>query len=79
MYNPYLSLSEDTAPIPPDSQASPSPPTKEGNLTQLLKLFKLDDLDTGDILLLLILFLLFLDNCEDNLELIVALGLILIL
>ena len=83
MYNPYLSQSwaERTAPAAP-------PPPKGGNsgekggekkgLGGLLKSLKLEELDTGDVLLLLILLFLFLDDREDNLELLVTLGLMLI-
>lgn len=48
-------------------------------LSSLLKSLKLDDLDTGDVLLLLILLFLFLDDREDNLELLITLGLMLLL
>lgn len=73
MYNPYL---------PQDShfrkgQAASS--ESKGGLSALLKGLKLDDLDTGDVLLLLILLFLFLDDREDNLELLITLGLMLIL
>ena len=61
---------------------SPSPPPaseKKSGLTGLLKSLKLEDIDTGDVLLLLILLFLFLDDREDNLELLITLGLMLIL
>lgn len=81
MYNPYLPQSwpgrED--PSPPPSEAVSPPPEGKAGLTGLLKTLKLDDLDTGDVLLLLILLFLFLDDREDNLELLITLGLMLIL
>ena len=49
----------------------------EGGFSQLLKALKLENLDSGDILLLLIVLLLLLE--EDNLELVIALGLVLIM
>ena len=73
MYNPYLPQSwagrEET---PPPS--TPPAGEKKSGLTGLLK-----DIDTGDVLLLLILLFLFLDDREDNLELLITLGLMLIL
>ena len=39
----------------------------------------MEEIDTGDVLLLLILLFLFLDDREDNLELLITLGLMLIL
>ena len=81
MYNPYLSQSwEDrmgTAATPP-----PPPPKKEADkkgLAGLLKSLRLDELDTGDVLVLLILLFLFLDDREDNLEVLITLGLMLLL
>ncbi len=77
MYNPYLPQSwAEREPAPPPPPAAP--PEKKG-LGGLLKGLKLDDLDTGDVLLLLILLFLFLDDREDNLELLITLGLMLIL
>ena len=78
MYNPYLSQTweERTSQAPSPSQAPE--PEKKG-LAGLWKGLKLDELDTGDILLLLILLFLFLDDREDNLELLITLGLMLIL
>lgn len=79
MYNPYL-----PQPGPTEEPVTP-PPTQSGEkhekkgLSALLKGLKLDDLDTGDVLLLLILLFLFLDDREDNLELLITLGLMLIL
>ena len=49
----------------------------EGGLGSLLQALKLEHLDTGDILLLLIVLLLLLEG--DNLELVIALGLVLIM
>lgn len=78
MYNPYLPQSwagrEGT---PPPS--TPPAGEKKSGLTGLLKSLKLEDIDTGDVLLLLILLFLFLDDREDNLELLITLGLMLIL
>ena len=76
MYNPYLPLSRELPdPLPPPEPA----PLKPGGLGGLLKGLKLEDLDTGDVLLLLILLVLFLDGSEDNLELVITLGLMLLL
>lgn len=76
MYNPYLS-SASAAESPEVS--SPLPSNRQGGLSQLLKGLKLEELDTGDVLLLLILLFLFLDDREDNLELPITLGLMLVL
>lgn len=67
------------------TQHPPPPPTKEGNplngiidgLSGLLKNFHLEKLDSGDILLVLILLFLFLER-DDNLELVITLGLLLV-
>lgn len=67
------------------AQRPPPPPTKGANplegivggLGGLLKKFHLDKLDSGDILLVLILLFLFLER-EDNLELVITLGLLLV-
>lgn len=67
------------------AQRPPPPPTKGANplegivggLGGLLKNFHLDKLDSGDILLVLILLFLFLER-EDNLELVITLGLLLV-
>ena len=81
MYNPYLKQSwedrEDLSPAGGGSAAAPNAEKK--GLGGLLKALKLEDLDTGDVLLLLILLFLFLDDREDNLELLITLGLMLIL
>lgn len=71
MYNPYL----------PQDGLSPegSPEERKGGLSALLKALKLEELDAGDVLLLLILLFLFLDDREDNLELLITLGLMLLL
>lgn len=76
MYNPYLSLPE-YIDEPPKSAAPPE--ARQGGLSALLKGLKLEELDTGDVLLLLILLFLFLDDRENNLELLITLGLMLIL
>ncbi len=79
MYNPYLPQSwaerEPASPSPPP----PAPTSEKKGLGGLLKGLKLEELDTGDVLLLLILLFLFLDDREDNLELLITLGLMLIL
>ena len=79
MYNPYL-------PHPWQEERRPPPPADreaaqggEKGLGGLLKALKLEELDTGDVLLLLILLFLFLDDREENLELLITLGLMLIL
>lgn len=67
------------------AQHPPPPPTKEGSplngiidgLSGLLKNFHLEKLDSGDILLVLILLFLFLER-DDNLELVITLGLLLV-
>lgn len=48
-----------------------------GKLGGLLNHFHLEDLDSGDILLVLILIFLFLES-DDNLELVITLGLLLL-
>ena len=79
MYNPYLSQSwEDRMGSPPPPQAPQKEADKKG-LSALLKSLRLDELDTGDVLVLLILLFLFLDDREDNLELLITLGLMLLL
>lgn len=81
MYNPYLNQSwedrEGLSSSAPDPTHAPSAEKK--GLGGLLKALKLEDLDTGDVLLLLILLFLFLDDREDNLELLITLGLMLLL
>ncbi len=81
MYNPYLNQSwedrEGLSSSAPDPAHAPSAEKK--GLGGLLKALKLEDLDTGDVLLLLILLFLFLDDREDNLELLITLGLMLLL
>lgn len=74
MYNPYLPSS-----LPPSGEQRTAPAVGKSGLGGLLKSLKLEELDTGDVLLLLILLFLFLDDRENNLELIIALGLALIL
>ena len=79
MYNPYLPQSRpfpEAGPPPPTADAAPR--EKKG-LSALLAGLKLEELDTGDVLLLLILLFLFLDDREDNLELLITLGLMLLL
>ena len=79
MYNPYLSQSwEDRMGLPPPSPPPKKEPDKRG-LAGLLKSLRLDELDTGDVLVLLILLFLFLDDREDNLEVLITLGLMLLL
>lgn len=50
---------------------------ERGGLSSLLKAMKLEDIDTGDILLLLIILYLLVEG--DDLELVIALGLVLIM
>lgn len=79
MYNPYLSPQEHSRETGSPAPSSGTPATGKGGLSALLKGLKLEELDTGDVLLLLILLFLFLDDREDNLELLITLGLMLIL
>lgn len=83
MYNPFL---PQPAPLLPPEQGpvpGPPPPAQESgpaaSLSSLWKSLHLDELDTGDVLTLLILLFLFLDDREDNLELLITLGLMLLL
>lgn len=70
---------------PKNTQRPPPPPSKGANpldgivggLSGLLKNFHLEKLDSGDILLVLILIFLFLER-DDNLELVITLGLLLV-
>ena len=78
MYNPYLPQSW-TGPEAPHSPPSTEAAAERKGLAGLLKGLDLEDLDTGDVLLLLILLFLFLDDRENNLELLITLGLMLIL
>lgn len=79
MYNPYLSQSwADRMGRPRPSEKTP-PAGEKAGLGGLWKSLKLEELDTGDVLLLLILLFLFLDDREENLELLITLGLMLIL
>ncbi|MEA4955203.1 MAG: hypothetical protein VB096_06785 [Pseudoflavonifractor sp.] len=78
MYNPYLPHTEPMSPGEAPPEVSEKKPEKKG-LSGLLKSLKLEDLDTGDVLILLILLFLFLDDREDNLELLITLGLMLLL
>ena len=75
MYNPYLPQSWAGPEVPPPTETTAG---KKG-LAGLLKGLNLEELDTGDVLLLLILLFLFLDDRENNLELLITLGLMLIL
>lgn len=63
---------------PPQVEKAP-PDREKAGLGGLLKSLKLEELDTGDVLLLLILLFLFLDDREENWELLLTLGLMLIL
>ena len=78
MYNPYLPQSRQFPEAEPQPVPSSAPKEKKG-LSALLSGLKLEELDTGDVLLLLILLFLFLDDREDNLELLITLGLMLLL
>ena len=81
MYNPYLSQSwEDRmGPSQPLRTKAPPPSREKAGLGGLLKGLTFEELATGDVLLLLILLFLFLDDREENLELLITLGLMLIL
>lgn len=79
MYNPYLAQDWSDRMGPPPSSEKAAPAGKKSGLGGLLKGLKLEELDTGDVLLLLILLFLFLDDREENLELLITLGLMLIL
>ena len=81
MYNPYRSQSwEDRmGPSQPLRTKAPPPSREKAGLGGLLKGLTFEELDTGDVLLLLILLFLFLDDREENLELLITLGLMLIL
>lgn len=75
---PRLSRPETRRPPPPFSSKGPNPLEGiTGKLGGLLKQFHLDDLDSGDILLILILIFLFMES-DDNLELVITLGLLLL-
>jgi len=75
---PTQTVPPDAPPPEPDAEAPESAKPASG-LGKLLRGLKLDGLDTGDVLLLLILLFLFLDDREDNLELLITLGLMLLL
>lgn len=79
MYNPYLSQSWEERIGRPRAETKIPPAKEKTGLGGILKHLKLEDLDTGDVLLLLILLFLFLDDREENLELLITLGLMLIL
>ena len=81
MYNPYLSQSwEDRmGPSQPLRTKAPPPSREKAGLGGLLKGLTFEEQDTGDVLLMLILLFLFLDDREENLELLITLGLMLIL
>ncbi len=63
-------------PPPPPTRGADPPEGILGGLSGLLKQFRLEKLDSGDILLVLILILLFMEQ-DDNLELMITLGLLL--
>ena len=85
----------ETRSVPPQPQPAPPPPRsgpgkllgdwekglaglkKKGGVSALLKNLKLGDFDSGDILLLLIILFLLAEG--DDLELVIALGLVLIM
>lgn len=92
MYNRYIPAGTEYQPIstppPPrhDAQRPPPPPPPKGAgplegvtgwLGGLLKGIHLEEMDSGDILLILILLFLFLES-DDNLELVITLGLLLV-
>ena len=86
-YEPIREPHRNSGPFypPKNAQSPPPPPTKGANpldgivggLSGLLKHFHLEKLDSGDILLVLILIFLFLER-DDNLELVITLGLLLV-
>lgn len=92
MYNRYIPAGTDYQPVTTPSsprrdalRPPPPPPSKgagplegvTGWLGGLLKGVHLEELDSGDILLILILLFLFLES-DDNLELVITLGLLLV-
>lgn len=79
MYNPYLPQSRQFPEAGPPPEPAEAAQKEKKGLSALLAGLKLEELDTGDVLLLLILLFLFLDNREDNLELLITLGLMLLL
>ena len=86
-YEPVREPHRSSAPFhpPKNTQRPPPPPPKGtnpldgiiGGLSGLLNRFHLEKLDSGDILLLLILIFLFLER-DDNMELVITLGLLLV-
>ena len=81
MYNRYIPYGTEYRRIPEDDgegRPEKTRPEHASTLSSLLKSFKPEKLDAGDTLLLLIILFLFLDG-EDNWELIIALGLLLLL
>ncbi|MCD8005179.1 MAG: hypothetical protein LUD69_07720 [Oscillospiraceae bacterium] len=76
MYNRYIPADSAYRPLEPESQgAPPSPGPLEGLVGRLGGLFQgFGKIDSGDILLLLILLLLCADG-EDNLDVLIVLGL----
>ena len=92
LYNRYIPAGTDYQPVstpPPsrhDAQRPPPPPPPKGAgplegvtgwLGGLLKGIHPEEMDSGDILLILILLFLFLES-DDNLELVITLGLLLV-
>ena len=92
LYNRYIPSGTEyrpVAPAPPprrDAQRPPPPSSPKGavpsestsgRLGGLLKNIHLEEMDSGDILLILILLFLFLER-DDNLELVITLGLLLV-
>ena len=69
---------ETRRPPPPSSKGANPLDGIIGGLGGLLKQIHFDRLDSGDLLLILILIFLFLER-EDNLELVITLGLLLVL
>ena len=79
MYNPYLSQTWEERMDRSQPMETAPPRQEKTGLGGPLKHLKLEELDTGDVLLLLILLFLFLDDREENMELLITLGLMLIL
>ena len=74
---PFRSPKNTQRPPPPPPKGANPPEGIIGGLSGLLKNFHLEKPDSGDILLVLILLFLFLER-DDNLEPVIALGLLLV-
>jgi len=74
---PFHSSQKTQHPPPPPSKGANPLDGIVGGLSGLLKHIHLEKLDSGDILLVLILIFLYLER-DDNLELVITLGLLLV-